>query len=282
MSSKPAAKDMGPSNLVMSHFTLERTHPIADRIASAAGAGFDGIGLYIGEYARLKSEGFAPHGLRDLLAEHDIVLAEIEVVRGWAGTAEAKTTNERSEAIAWEMADEFDCRYLQAIGPSEGSISDAGREFGALCDRAGEHGLVVGIEFLPFTNIVTAADALAIVEEADRVNGGICVDIWHHTRGANDLSLIEAIPSDKVLGIQMNDGPIVPDDPDYYTDCLHNRVPPGDGEFDVDGFVGLLLAKGVTVPWSLEVCQDSAWGRPGLEHATRCAAGMRAALARCK
>ena len=282
MNTKLTAKAMGPANLVMSHFTLERTHPIEDRVASAAAAGFDGIGLYIGEYARLKGEGFAPHGLRDLLAEHDVLLAEIEVVRGWAATTETREQNERAEAIAWEMADEFACRYLQAIGPSSGSVADDGRKFGELCDRAGDHGLVVGIEFLPFTNIVDASQALAIVEAADRANGGICVDIWHHTRGANDLSLIEAIPADKVLGIQMNDGPLVADDPDYYTDCLHNRVAPGDGQFDVDGFVRLLLAKGVTVPWSLEVCQDQAWGRPGAAHAARCANGMRAALARCK
>ena len=51
------------------------------------------------------------------------------------------------------MADELGCRYLQAVGPYEGTLSEAAEGFGALCDRAGAHGLLVGVEFLPFTNV---------------------------------------------------------------------------------------------------------------------------------
>ena len=72
------------------------------------------------------------------------------------------------EATAWRMADAFGCRYVQAIGPYAGSVADAGRSYRGLCDRARDHGLVVGLEFLPFTNIYSAADALAIVETAVR------------------------------------------------------------------------------------------------------------------
>jgi len=272
-------RTMGPDDLVLSHFSLERQHPIEDRVAAAGAAGFAGIGLYVGEYARLQAQGFAPGGLRDLLEEHGVALAEIEVVQGWAQSGAALERDLELEGIAWEMADEFECRYLQAIGPYEGTLDDAGRAFAGLCDRAGDHGLVVGIEFLPFTNIVTAADAMAIVERADRTNGGVCMDIWHHTRGAADVELLRAVPGDKVMGIQMSDGPLRPELDSYYEDCLRRRVPPGEGEFDVVGFVRLLLDKAITVPWSLEVCQEGAWGRPAAEHARRCAEGMRAALA---
>ena len=274
--------DLTNHDLVVSHFTLGRHFDIGDRVGSAAAAGCAGVGLYVGEYRRLERSGFAPEALHDLLSRHGLCLAEIEVLQGWADPSVADTDRYREiEATAWRMADAFGCRYVQAIGPYAGSVADAGRSYRGLCDRARDHGLVVGLEFLPFTNIYSAADALAIVETADRDNGGVCVDIWHHERGAADLALIEAIPAARVMGIQMSDGPLVPDDDDYFEDCLRNRVAPGDGEFDVTGFVTALRSRGVTAPWSLEVCNEAAWDTDGVDHVTRCAAGMRGFLARC-
>ena len=268
-------RDLTTNNLVMSYFTLPMRHPIEDRIALAAAAGFAGIGLYIGEYQRLVAEGRAGVWLDELLGQHQIAVAEIEVVSSWARPG---SDDREFEAAAWEMADRWECRYLQAIGPFDGSFDDAGRNFAGLCDRAAEHGLVVGLEFLPFTNIVTATDALRIVEAADRDNGGVCVDIWHHARGANDLSLIAAIPPHLVTGIQMNDGTRAPGLADYKDDCLRNRLPPGAGEFDVVEFVACLRNLGVTVPWSLEVCRDLTDGPTPAEHVRQCADAMQALL----
>jgi sugar phosphate isomerase/epimerase len=267
--------ELGPSDLVMSHFTLPRFHPIEERIAFAAAAGFAGIGLYINHYEQLLASGEAPNRIHELLEEHGIVLAEIEVVRGWAQTGDPYDRCRAMEEVAWAMADEFGCRYLQAIGPYEGTLDDAARAFGALCDRAADHGLVVGIEFLPFTNIYNATDAMAIVERAGRANGGLCVDIWHHERGSRDLDLIRAVPGDRVMAIQMNDGPVLPTLPDYVQDCLQYRVPPGDGEFDVAGFVSVLQDIGSQVPWSMEVCNEAAGNADPAGHARRCAEGMR-------
>jgi sugar phosphate isomerase/epimerase len=272
-----SAYQLGASDLVLSHFSLARNHPIADRVALAAREGFAGIGLFVGQYAQLERDGFAPGGLRELLDEHDICLAEIEVVPGLGRHGVGGDRAAEVEDIAWRMADEFGCRYLQVIGPAEMPLADAAETFGGVCDRAAEHGLVVGLEFLPFTDIVTVTDARAIVETADRANGGICVDIWHHERGANDLAAVAALPGELVTGVQMSDGPRVPDDPDYYTDCLTNRRAPGAGEFDVAGFVGALAAAGVDVPWGLEVCSAAGWAEPAA-HVAAIADGMRAFL----
>ncbi len=272
-------RQLDADDLVLSFFTLGRRHDIVDRVVSAAAAGYAGIGLYVGEYYSLEQSGFAPNGLAELLEENDICLAEIEVLQGWADPEVATTDRYRgTEETAWRMADSFDCRYVQAIGPYVGSIDDAGSAFGSLCDRAGDHGLVVGLEFVPFTNIVTAADALAIVENADRDNGGICVDIWHHERGAADLDLIRNIPGPRILGIQMSDGSLEPRDGSYFDDTLRNRVPPGEGEFDVGGFIAALRHAGASVPWSVEVCNDDVWESGGREHVARCAEAMRGQL----
>ncbi|WP_116997219.1 sugar phosphate isomerase/epimerase family protein [Desertimonas flava] len=272
-----SAYQLGPDDLVLSHFSLGRQHPIDERIRLAAANGFAGIGLYTGHYRALEESGDAPGRLRELLDEHELVLAEIEVVPGLGADGAGGGAAAEVEAIAWRMADEFGSRYLQCIGPSGRSVADAGRAFGALCDRAADHGLVVGLEFLPFTDVVTVGDARAIVEAADRPNGGVCVDIWHHERGANDLGAIRDLPAELIMGVQMSDGPRRPVDPDYYTDCLRNRLAPGDGEFDVAGFVGALREAGSTVSWSLEVCSAAGWADPA-PHVRRIADGMRAAL----
>jgi sugar phosphate isomerase/epimerase len=282
MALQRSPRELNGSDLVLSYFSLDRQHPMEDRVAAAAAAGFAGIGLYIGEFQRLQREGLAGGWLDEILDRHGMCIAEIEVVRGWAQNGDAHDACLAMEASAWEMADRFGCRYLQAIGPYDGTIDEAGRAYGALCDRAAEHGLVVGLEFLPFTNIVNAADALHMVEVANRPNGGVCVDIWHHIRGANDLALVRAIPAEIVMGVQMSDGTLAPENPDYLQDCLRNRVAPGSGEFGAMDFVRTLIDMGVNVPWGMEVCNDSVWGQPALAHVQAIADGMRATLVRAR
>jgi sugar phosphate isomerase/epimerase len=272
------AHDLGASDLVLSHFSLSRFHPIEERIALAAHYGFAGIGLWVGHYAQLEDEGWAPGQLRDLLDEHGVLLAEIEVIPGLGADGQGDGRAGELEALAWRMADEFNCRYLQVIGPAQRPPDEAARAFGSLCDRAADHGLVVGLEFLPFTDIVSVHDARRIVETAARPNGGVCLDVWHHVRGANDLEAIAALPGELITGIQMNDGSLVPEHPDYYQDCLENRRAPGAGEFDLPAFVAAVRSTGTQVPWSVEIPSLGAWANPE-PYVAASAQGMREVLA---
>lgn len=276
------ARSLGASDLVLSHFSLARNHDLSDRIATAGAAGFAGIGLFVGQWMALLDDGWSVERLRDELDQASICLAEIEVLMHW-GLAEQSAGQLAFEHAAWDLADAFGSRYVQATGPYDGTIAEAAVRFGALCDRAAEHGVVVGLEFLPFTNIYDAGDALRIVEAADRPNGGVCMDIWHHVRGANDAALLESVPGELITGVQMNDGPLRPpegSDLDYKDDCLRHRVPPGTGEFEVDAFVAMLRSKGVDVPWGLEVCNATAWDQPAHDHVHAVADAMRAVLQR--
>jgi sugar phosphate isomerase/epimerase len=273
----PDPHRLGPDDLVLSHFSLARLHPVAERVALASSNGFAGIGMWAEQYRLLEAQGDAPGPLRDLLEQHEVCLAEIEVVPGLGADGVGAEAAAATEAVAWRMADEFGCRYLQVIGPAGTDVAGAADAYGRLCDRAADHGLVVGLEFLPFTDIVSVDDARRIVETADRANGGICVDIWHHERGANDLAAIASLPGEMITGIQVNDGTRRPALDDYKADCLENRVAPGDGEFDVRGFVDAIRTAGATVPWSLEVCSSDGWANPAA-HVARIAAGMRTFL----
>jgi sugar phosphate isomerase/epimerase len=285
-SKERSGEEWNGEHLVLSHFTLDRNHDIADRVRVAAEGGYDGMGLYLGNFVALRDADRLGE-LDDLLAEYELPLCDIEVLRGWGTVGLADESYAAMEDAAWAMAERYGCRYIQAIGPVGDDLGEAGAAFGALCDRAAEHGLVVGLEFLPFTPNVFDADAgRRIVEEADRPNGGLCVDIWHHTRGSNDIEQLRQLSAEHVTGIQMNDGPLKPTDPtDYVQDCLRYRVPPGEGEMDAVGFVTELLRIGADVPWQLEVCNDDVWDKPGepaLAHARAAADGMRSVLAQAQ
>ena len=275
-----AARDLQWPDLVWSHFSRPRFGGFDERVSAAAAAGFAGIGLFALEYERLRDEeGRSAKDIGVQLDDHGLVLAEVETVHGWASSGEEAAECRRREALAYELADELGVRYLQAIGPYDGAVDEAAAGFGELCDRAAAHGLLVGIEWLPYTNIATAADAQAIVETAARPNGGYCADIWHHRRGADDDSMLTALPADRVFAVQMDDGPRRPQLDDYKQDCLANRVVPGEGEFDCAGFVRLLTGMGVRAPISLEVCSTELWAAPARDAAARAADAMRAVLA---
>lgn len=278
------AAELGPDDLVLSHFTLGRQHPIDDRVEAARTAGFAAIGLSVAEVARLVGTGTDLGALADLIGAAGLCLADIEAIKGWGGGPDQGSRADLEEN-AWRMADRLGGRCLQAIGPFSGDPVDGARAFADLCDRAADHGLDVALEALPFTNIPNTVAALEIVERADRPNGGLCIDIWHHSRSGEDRTALERLDPVLIKNVQLSDGPIRPptdDLADYKDDCLRHRVPPGEGQMDAVGFVGALLRAGTTVPWSIEVCNEGAWDRPGSAHAARCAAASRRVLERAR
>jgi sugar phosphate isomerase/epimerase len=275
------ARDLRWPDLVWSHFSRPRYGQFDERVAAAAAVGIRGLGLYVPDYCRMRDEeGRDPAEVAATLAARGLAVAEIEALRGWWATS-GPERDEFAElaAVAFEMADVFAARYLQVIGSYECPFEQAVAGFAALCDRAAEHGLLVGIEWLPFTNIVTADDARRIVEAADRPNGGYCADIWHHARGADDLGMIRSLGAERVFAVQMSDGTRLPSSTaDYKTDCMTTRVPPGEGELDCVGFVRTLYEMGVRAPISLEVCSTELWAAPALDAARLAADGMRRVL----
>lgn len=274
----PNARDLGPTDLVWDHFSRPRNDGVIERIHAAAATGYAAIGLYVGAWAMLHEQPAELERVDEALAATGIVIANIETLRGWSAPSINESWREQ-EAFAYEMAAHWGCRYVQVIGNPEGPLDHAADGFGALCDRAADHGLLVGVEWVPsMTNIEDASTAMRIVADADRHNGGLCVDSWHLTRSTNDLDDLRALPGDKVFATQWNDGTIAPQHSDYLQDCLTNRVPPGDGEFALVEMVRILDAIGSTAPIGVEVCSAELWAAP-VELAARVSAdGMRSVL----
>jgi len=233
-----------PRQTVLAHFSI-RDASFAERCAAARAAGFDGIGLYVGEYSRLRSEGRSDEDLLGILAEHEMRVIELEALRFFA--------DEHTDLFVHLVAT-FGAERIQTIAPFTGTVDRlaAARWLAALADRLAPFGASLAIEFLPFTDVPDVASAAEIIRLTARPNVGMCVDSWHVFRGAGLASLADLDPA-HVVNVQFNDGPLDPVLDDYVQDCLHHREPPGEGEFDLRAFVAAMPPG---APFSIEVPDD--------------------------
>jgi sugar phosphate isomerase/epimerase len=270
---------MNPRPLVLAHGSL-RAADLRDRVTAAAEAGFDGLGLHAREYPRLRAEGWSDADLRAVLADAGIQLMEIETVLGWDDPPGPRDpAGLQREEWAFALADAVGARHVVAVGAMTGGLRAAATEgFAALCQRAAEHGLQVALEPQACSSITDLATAAAIVAGAAQPNGGLNLDVWHQTRGGWPLAALGALTPEQVVVIQIDDGPSQPVTDDYLQECTRYRVAPGDGEFDIAGFLRAVLATGTAAPVSVEVLSDDYDRLPPATVAKHLAVASRRAL----
>ena len=252
---------LGRDDIIASYFTLTGASVMdpprfsfEERVAAAAAAGFSGMGLMVTDYQAIVEGGAKPADLRAVADDHGIAVAELEFLMGWHADDDREAR--KAEAVFYEMADLFGSRHMNlGILDPPGSLPAldvVAERFAGVCDRAAEHGLLLAFEFLPFTCVPDAATAWDIVRTADRPNGGVLIDTWHHFRGANDDKAIRAIPPEHITAIQFDDADAEQVGSLEEDTCLRRRLP-GQGAFDLVGLLGVLDAMGVQAPVSVEV-----------------------------
>ncbi len=279
---------MGPDDLILCSGTLARGIPFAERVSAAAGAGFAAVSMWGRDYAAARAEGLSDADMRAMLADHGLVVAELDPAWWWLPGASAvhiapdlddQEVFRFGEAELFAMADALGARSMNAVDVFGGpwDIDAAAEAFAGLCTRAAEHDLLVHIEWLPWSKIPDLATALAIVERAGQVNGGLNIDAWHLVRAGIALDELAAVPGPLILGIQLDDGPLRAE-ANLIEATLHHRQLPGEGEFDLHGIVSALLATGTTAPIGVEVFSDALHELPADQAARAAARTTRSAL----
>jgi sugar phosphate isomerase/epimerase len=146
-------------------------------------------------------------------------------------------------------------RHLKVTPDTSGTRWDAGHwaaEFALLAGQAADAGARLGIEFLPWSNIPTASDALRLVEDAGHPAGGIVVDVWHVERAGTPAAELAELPADRIVGVELNDA----DDEvvgTLFEDTVDRRRYCGEGSFDLVGIITALRAAGWAGPWGVEI-----------------------------
>ncbi len=132
-----------------------------------------------------------------------------------------------------------------------------------LADYAAEHGLRLMYEPLnPIlmnndTFICTLNDALQLIEDVDRPNFGLMLDIWHLWREPDIYERIAAV-GDLIFGVHLSDWP--PDEPRHFGD----RRICGQGIIDLPRMVAAIKQAGYQGAYCLEIFSsahlpDSLW-----------------------
>jgi len=143
-----------------------------------------------------------------------------------------------------------------------------------LAERAGARGLRIGYEALAWgRHVNTYQQVWDIVRSADHPSLGVLLDSFHTLSLKGDPAAIAEIPGDKIFFVQMADAPILAMDVLEWS--RHFRCFPGQGEFDLPGFLAPIIKSGYTGPLSLEIFNDGFRAAPPRANA---ADGLRSLL----
>jgi len=287
-----AKQKLGRNDLIASSYTLSGAgvfqpprFTFLERVAAAAQAGFAGIGVAIEDYVAMRQRGTTDSELRRILDDHNIVAAELEFLTNWWWDDERGRRARETEEQSYAAADAFGTRHINVGSPgTRGTLpplATVADHFGALCDRAACHDLLVAFEFLPWTDIPDAATAGELIRAADRPNGGILIDTWHYFRGAADPAQVLAIPPERFFLIQFDDADAQMTG-DWMEDTTDWRRLPGAGAFDLSGFIRMLDEHGVDAPFSVEILSIEQRALPVGDAARRAHDTSRAAISRAR
>jgi sugar phosphate isomerase/epimerase len=278
-----------PGDLVLCSGTLPRHTPFRERVEAASTAGYRAVSLWGRDYDAARQEGYTDSDLRALLDDHGLMVAELDPAWWWTpGAATFSIPPELDpvdvfrfgEAELFRIGEALGARSVNAADVVGGDwdVADAAESFAGLCDRAAEFGLLVHLEWLAWSRVPDLTTALEVVTLADRPNGGLNIDMWHCARTGTQPADLLAIPGQRVFAVQIDDGPAEPEE-NLVEATLHQRLVPGDGAFDLRGYLGALRRIGVAAPIGVEVFSDDLHALGPRLAATRAAEATRRVLA---
>jgi len=228
-----------------------------DRCAAAAKSGFRGIGLWHADLQHVL-ETYSLDEMARIMAGHGLDLLELEFLMEWFldPSDERRVESDRTRELLWDAAAALPAHHVK-VGNIPGTPCDLDRltqRFAELCeDAASHHDVTVVYEFMPFdVNVHDLDTALAVVEGAGAANGGLAIDVWHMTKLGIPPSEMGRIPLQYLSWVELNDGRRK-DMPDLVDETVNHRLLPGEGEFDVRGYVDACRRAGYAGPWGVEV-----------------------------
>ncbi len=244
------------------------TPPEAIRVASQAGYGF--VGLRLWPNAPGAPQQFLidkPEVLRETLAaqkDTGVGVFDLEIIR------------------IGEIFDPAVYRPLLDVGAALGAkaVLVAGDDpdeprlaesYARLCEFMQPYGITADLEFMPWTAVRSANDALRVIQSAGSPsNAGILVDALHFGRSHTTLADIKAIPRELLHYAQICDAEA---GTDFTTEqMIHSareeRLQPGEGLIDVHGLFAALPSN---LPISVEVVHKARMAQmTALEWAQHC------------
>lgn len=228
-----------------------------DRVEAISKGGFRGMGLWHSDlYHILESRSLAE--MKQILDDNGIVHLELEFLFDWfhPDGSEKKSQSDAEKAKLLGAAEALGARHLK-VGdffnqPAE--MAAVAASFAALCNDAADAGTNILFEVMPFAMLDNLADAVTMCQLADADNGGLMIETWHIVKMGTSYQELARVPKRFMLGVELDDGFLkTPPGMTMNTETVEHRAFPGEGEFDMPGFLDAVAATGYDGPYGVEV-----------------------------
>jgi sugar phosphate isomerase/epimerase len=232
----------------------------ADRCEQAAKVGFAGIGLWHADVEHiLESRSLDEMGR--IYEDHGLKHLELEFLQEWfldPGTEERSASDE-TRKLLFDAAAALGAHHIK-VGNIPGTpcpLEQVTERYGELCADAKQHtDARIVYEFMPFdVNVNSLDSALSVVEGAGAGNGGLAIDTWHMSKLGIAPDDLRRIPLNHLAWVELSDGQVENMD-DLVDETVNHRRLPGEGEFDVRGYVDACRDMGYAGPWGVEVLSE--------------------------
>ncbi|OXS20816.1 4-hydroxyphenylpyruvate dioxygenase [Pseudomonas fluorescens] len=256
--------------------TVSLSGTLPEKLEAIAAAGFDGVEIF--ENDLLYYDG-SPREVRQMCADLGIAITLFQPFRDFEGCRRDRLARnleraERKFDLMQELGTDLVLVCSNASADCVGDESILRDDLSLLAEHAGRRGLRIGYEALAWgKHVNTWQQVWNLVRQVDHPSLGVLLDSFHTLSLKGDPSAIAQIPGDKIFFVQMADAPILAMDVLEWS--RHFRCFPGQGEFDLAGFLAPIIKSGYTGPLSLEIFNDGFRAAPTRANA---ADGLRSLL----
>jgi sugar phosphate isomerase/epimerase len=240
-------------------------------VEAVAAAGFTGFGIRHGDLLRVEADPGFP-AFRRMLDDHGLRILELEFLEGWFLPASdpRRAASDAARADFLRAAEALGARHIKIGADFDGGPFEPERmapHLAELARQAADAGTRVALEPMPFTNVRTPFQGLELVDLVDHRAAGLCIDIWHVERVGVPVAEVARIPGHRIVAVEPDDAPREPEQ-DLLPDTFAGRRFPGEGDFDVAGFVRAIRATGFDGAFGVEML-STAFRALSVEEATR-------------
>ena len=190
--------------ITISSWTLGDQCKFEDRVKAAKEAGYEGIGLRAETYVDALNEGLFDQDILDILKKYDMKVTEVEYIVQWAED-QRSYEQKYKEQLCFHMCELFGVAQINCGLMENYSVEHTAQKLKELCHRAGKY--IIGVEPMPYSGIPDMKKGWAVVKAADCENAKLILDTWHWVRANQpvDISVLDGIPADKIVSIQIKD-----------------------------------------------------------------------------
>ncbi len=234
--------------------TVSLSGPLNEKLMACAAAGFDGVEIFDQD---LLNSLWTPRRIAERCGELGLKIEMLQPFRDLeAMTADQHRLAMRRFSGKLDIMEQLGTDLILVCASCQPDAIDddelSAEQLYKAAEMAHERGMRIAFEALAWsTNVWDYRRAWKIVQMADHPALGTCQDTFHVLSRGLDPTGIREIPGEKIFFVQLSDAPEMAMDILQWS--RHYRVWPGQGSWDVVGFLEDCLVAGYTGPLSLEI-----------------------------